>query len=565
MEKGVPIVIGVAGHRDIRAEWQQPAVEGVREIFRGLMRKYTATPFILLSPLEAGADRMVAGIALESEFAARFRVIVPLPWRRELAPDRRPHSDPGGLDELLNRVYGTVDMDPGVTEVDLAAKGDELWMRTGAYVARHSQILIALWNEVEDPKSGTWRVIKWQREGRQTSYFKDLGVLDRPEPGPVYRLRVPRRNDPDTDPPPKVLAHEVLPPVGKPRHLDVKAPLDPMLDIDSYNKDLAALIPKLDTFVKEGRETLLGEGQAKNLPREPERLMEHFARADAMARRMRGCTWRVQCWLFCLIIGAFLGIEVYAHKLDTYWGLLVWYLLLVISAGLLHWWASAERHQQRYLDYRALAEALRVQFHWVLAGLSEHVPDYYLRQFRSELDWIRQAVRNVTLASGVHSGSVEWPEPEFGIEGRLARVRDCWVEGQRSYLSVTIKGTEHWHHTMEAGKKITYWLAVAVACVLLSYQLCSGKSDHIVLIIIFVLAVASAMANEWNEKSGYGVDARRHQSAYELFAEAKARWQTGIASGEAQAIVRELGIEALSENADWVIQHRHRPIGTPSM
>jgi hypothetical protein len=34
---------------------------------------------------------------------------------------------------------------------------------------------------------------------------------------------------------------------------------------------------------------------------------------------------------------------------------------------------------------------------------------------------------------------------------------------------------------------------------------------------------------------------------------------------EAQAIIRELGEEALHENAEWLLQRRHRPIRPPQV
>jgi hypothetical protein len=47
----------------------------------------------------------------------------------------------------------------------------------------------------------------------------------------------------------------------------------------------------------------------------------------------------------------------------------------------------------KYQDYRALAEGMRVQFYWRLAGLKLSVADHYLRKQRSELDWICSAIR----------------------------------------------------------------------------------------------------------------------------------------------------------------------------
>ena len=51
------------------------------------------------------------------------------------------------------------------------------------------------------------------------------------------------------------------------------------------------------------------------------------------------------------------------------------------------------QRQEKGQDYRALAEGLRVQMFWCLAGLGQSVPANYLQRQRSELDWVRAAIR----------------------------------------------------------------------------------------------------------------------------------------------------------------------------
>ena len=48
----------------------------------------------------------------------------------------------------------------------------------------------------------------------------------------------------------------------------------------------------------------------------------------------------------------------------------------------------------------ALAEGLRIQIFWRLAGISDAAADHYLRKQRSELDWIRRAMRAHDLGPG---------------------------------------------------------------------------------------------------------------------------------------------------------------------
>jgi len=58
-----------------------------------------------------------------------------------------------------------------------------------------------------------------------------------------------------------------------------------------------------------------------------------------------------------------------------------------------------DRVEERRHDYRALSEALRIQFYWGMAGLRRSVASNYMQRIRSEMDWIRNAVSSITFPS----------------------------------------------------------------------------------------------------------------------------------------------------------------------
>ena len=72
----------------------------------------------------------------------------------------------------------------------------------------------------------------------------------------------------------------------------------------------------------------------------------------------------------------------------------IFLILLVAAAGVVvvDWWL---RLDERRLDARTLAEALRVRRAWAMAGHVGSVADTYSGQIRSEMSWIRQALFHV--------------------------------------------------------------------------------------------------------------------------------------------------------------------------
>lgn len=83
--------------------------------------------------------------------------------------------------------------------------------------------------------------------------------------------------------------------------------------------------------------------------------------------------------------------------------------------------------EQQYLDWRSLAEALRVQLFWLAVRSS--VADHYLSGDRDELDWIRQAARNtiVGVSPMPDHKTVEW-------------TRDAWLESTAQLLPKKVAG-----------------------------------------------------------------------------------------------------------------------------
>ena len=127
---------------------------------------------------------------------------------------------------------------------------------------------------------------------------------------------------------------------------------------------------------------------------------DRFAVADALAVRFQ---WATHATMFGLLM---LGlIAALAFHLSGFFPMRLWSITAsLVLAYSWYLWAYWRRYEHRFHDYRALAEGLRVQMYWSAAGITRPVPrDYYLRRQRSELEWIRQALRAWTLTGG-------WPE-----------------------------------------------------------------------------------------------------------------------------------------------------------
>ncbi len=94
------------------------------------------------------------------------------------------------------------------------------------------------------------------------------------------------------------------------------------------------------------------------------------------------------------------------------------------------------------LDYRCLAEGVRVQVYWILAGLSQAVAASYPHRLRGEIDWFRRSLSALTAPYD------RWPR-WFGKlsltqqRDALELVRKLLVEGQLEYSNSTFQRFAH--------------------------------------------------------------------------------------------------------------------------
>jgi hypothetical protein len=139
---------------------------------------------------------------------------------------------------------------------------------------------------------------------------------------------------------------------------------------------------------------------------------------------------------------------------------------------------NPKRHAERSHDYRAMAEGLRVQFYWNLAGLGRSVSANYMQRQRSELDWIRGAIRTSSFP-------YEWWCERFSELSRplkiaaLRCVQHGWIEEQRKYFERTYHKHDHelhfWH-------KLGRVAALAGVCTFLVWLGCACSKQFLILV-----------------------------------------------------------------------------------
>jgi hypothetical protein len=660
---GAPIALGVVGHRDLRPSDRQALREAIASVISELRAAYPHTPVLLLSPLAEGADQLAVEVALEK----RCLVRAPLPFSpavyRETSSFRSEETRLN-FDHLLS--HPAVDSfvvpwpdgtGPDPTDAQ-AFTGDGAaamanrrrgYANAGGYVARHCDVLLALWDGgAPHGPSGTAEFVRLKLFGTPPELYPwndPLGFAT--DCGPVYVIHTPR---PDAEPtdrlgsptlwlpprshtmggsaPPDILSEHSLAmrvsdfarfrgrlwdsiglgqiaawarsrplwawlarsstaPRG-PLPAELRQVRDRWLAIEDLNTDLASMHsfrasrPKSMHRARAGARIQTAAGSDALL--ELERLR---AASGRLAQDLDlGVLWR-QIGFFVTLFLAVFTFHIYAHlpvkgNEAARYPVYIWscMIAIILSAVILMrlWW---QRMDQRRLDYRALAEALRVCLAWGKAGVTRAVPDSYLGHLRGEVAWIRRVLYHVSPPPEMWRAAFMSLPLKRQIE-ELREVYNSWVLGQVHYYS-----RQHRRRHMQSigFRAVGFTLAVlgwvltgslSVGMFKAAGGVKWGQSPHPwALILIGALLLAGGLIMAFGESRSYDEIAKQFDRMQSVFENGAHRLHDHLrdahedldharhreareAVADAQAVIEALGQEALIENGYWLVLCRAR-------
>ena len=429
------------------------------------------------------------------------------------------------------------------------------------YITRQSQILIALWDGVELNKvGGTSTIVRFQTHGLPRAQECDL---EPPELFPVYHIVTPRRSNPTTAGEPFQLK-ELYPPAFRPEGLKPEEYYTQVFrNLDEFNRRIASSLDWLKDAVPSSKRYLIGDFDEMKLSAGEALTLRRYAVADALAirflKRMVRKHWALHGWVF----GAFVSFVLFAHlgEFHAAWMFLALFLLgiaIVVQKS-----AKRIALDSQSLDYRAMAEGCRVLFFWLIAGIDDSVPDNYLDKQRTELDWIRNALRGWSI----------------GVKDRwtiaFANMRD-----QLTYFKKKSKQNQESADQTERAVSLSVTLGlvgaagIAVAAIVnwaFHYDWWeSPKSEWLAwpIILIDVFLALGALLHHFRQRMAYSEHAKQYRRMMGVFQNASRMIRAKLDANDiegARKCLRKLGQEALAENADWVLLHRERPLELPTL
>jgi hypothetical protein len=571
----IPLLIGVSGHRDLIPEQVAPLRGVVHRFLQGLQQRFTDVPLRVVSSLAEGADLLVVEEALDLNIECI--AVLPLPIDL-LRADFTDAAQLARFEQALERCRQRIVCPLRASIADLANPGRSRagqYALAGEMIASHAFIMIAIWDgrPAEHP-GGTASTVQFRLERRAwmdgTRKLAHQELLPNLPPDLIYHIVAGRRNSPPADG--LVALQEGY------RHR-ADGPLEADLPTISVivaqhtaelNRDLRRFAQHID---KRNRAMAL----TADLAAPPASIVETtwiFGAIDWLAERMRSNVMRTLYMTSVLMVmmGAFYLL--YHHAEGR--GLIRYSILGFIASFLLllgvNVFASSRNWHGRYLEFRALAEALRVELFWAVAGVGAHdgtaaAHRTLLKQADPGLEWLPNTIRAASLVlnevrhggipGGIDFAVRNWVGSARENGSRSQQLRYYWVAGRKKAAVASF--AEH-----IAGASVI--VGFVVACVLAGEELLGRYfSRSELLFCMGFFSLVGGVIEALVQKTADRELQRQYAYMYEVFQAARDRLMLARSDEDRRTILALLGRAALAEHAAWLLIHRDRPIDRSRM
>ena len=535
----IPITVGVVGHID--AITTQEHKLQTELLFMDLAAKYPNSPIYLFSSIAEGADRFVAKIFLElkrnhEEYKEKFELIVPLAFDDEEHKNDLNDNSNKEFEDLLKQAKRKFCIALNENKIDR----DDHYLETGKFVADSSLILLAFWDGKEGKKGGTADIVKYKRTGDDSNVAKSTFEYE----GSVFILPC-HRNTSGSD-------------VTAIQNNDSKLSLEAVLKdtsieealekIEEINSDSLKISKKAQT---ESQSFLISDRD--KLDAYQKSILNLYSILDILSLRFHKRYAHTVIWLFMVGLFIVISLAVYTNLwLDKV--VLAVAMLLIVLAGSVYFYSTISKDHAKYLNNRTLAEALRIQFYWNIAGINHNVSDFILRIHRKEFTWIEHILSSIY---GVTYNNI--PITSEAINN----LTTDWVKNQADFFESSIKRMKIKLSQYQLISNISFIIAFALllSIFFLEHFYVINNYMNYLQVVIGTLLSVFALIRAFIQIKGYAQLLTQYDLMNVLYQKAGTKVNqvnsTLQPADDQRAYLKELffiiGKEALIENGSWYL------------
>ena len=522
----IPVVIGVTGHRNIKSGDREALKASVKDVLGKISAGCRNSEVVVMTALAEGADMLCAETALEA--GLKIITVLPMPLD-DYAGDFAPGSE--ARDALYDLAAKSSEMFVAPQCEKEKAGRDYLYRQAGIYIAKHSHVLLSLWDgKPGDPDGcGTAAVTEIKLRSR---YGEGAGGQLHPSDGIAIQIYTPREGDFTGY---EHTAGEVV------IHGDSAALEKILRDTDDYNADCRVI---------QGSETSPDPGDKVT-----SRIGGVYEAADRLSVLNSGRHNKVLITLSVAATALAMGFLLY-DEAEWHWMILMCGIM-IISLFAINSISGKSRYQAKYLEYRMLAETLRVQTYLRTAGLSLDLTDIMPWSLQVSIPWVRRAA--AVLAAG---------EPPLERKS----VRDVWIRDQKDYHRNALMRTEKQMRSNDRLVRAALILTLIMYLGALIFEAgwgglfggrpafdpaTNGLIRALIKIAMGTFSAITIFANNYYGKQALPNVIDDHRKMIMLYEEAEREIEL---HGETPELLARLAENEIEENANWyAYRSKHEP------
>jgi len=552
-----PLVVAVTGHRDLVAAEVDGIRDRVRALFTFLRETYPELELRLMSPLAEGADQLAADVALEMDVP----LDVPLPMP---VADYLDEFDDEAAASRFQYLYDAADEVYVLSNAPDEREPAQRYARLGIFLASHCHVLLAIWDGKDSDKlGGTSQVVRFHHDDIMPGFAGKSSVSQQmlidDESDLVYHV-VCSRDRPDGAPACGLDALDwcwFTKDEREPRSKNLPPAHHSVLHRAS---EFSADVQRFARQIETGSASLVSHKVAALDVDGLERIDTTFREADFLAihyQKKSLYTLRIT-HVFAFAMGA---LFIFYSELATEQPLLYLFLICFGAATLVQTLAFRRGWFRKYLDYRTLAEGLRVQFYWALAGISQgdlenYSHDDFLQLQDPEVGWIRNTMRVAGTVTDAHL---------HDNGAALGVAVDEWVgdadNGQLAYYArKALDRTRRRRITDLLGRISLSASAVTVVVLLVAGKRLPPDTFSLMLALMGILLLLFAVRHGYAHAIAESELIKQYEFMLRIFANAGKRLGTAGDDRQRRQILMVLGRSALDEHAQWIMMHRERSL-----
>ena len=510
----IPVIIGVTGHRRMREQDLEKITESVREQIGKLRRRCPHSQIIVMTCLAEGADQLCAEIALD--MGLEIMSVLPMPIE-EYAKDF--------TGEPLDKLYELAEKSLKTfvaPHIEPEQEGrNYLYRQAGVYVADHCHLLLALWDGSEPVKGGcgTSSIAQLKLE----NLSREAGEQLRHAKGQVVQIKTP--------------------PVGSPGSVEGAGAVTVygdetwfrrvLRDTDIYNADCEQEKP----------------AESK------EKLSAVYELADRMSMVSAVRYRKILAGMSVCAVVLAMAFLLY-DEVDWY-GMIILCGIMIIMLFLINTITGKSKCRERYLEYRILAEACRVQSYLKMAGTTLSVAEFIPWNLQVAVPWISRAMAAVTAGD---------------TAGKRQSVLKIWITDQKEYHKKAVLRSETQLMRNDRIVRAALIFTILIYVGALAFEIiCGGlfggkvmfsaETNDVIRVIIKVamgtFSAATVFTGNYYGKLALPNVIDDHLKMILLYEEAE---REIAEKGESEPLLVRIAEDELGENANWyAYQSKYEP------